>query len=65
VMVKRVFTVPPQDANALVAKLLWLRTHPQEAHAMGTAGRQRFLKEFTVEKFVEKTVSVYRELLLL
>ncbi len=57
------FTVPSQDVTALVAKLLWLRAHPQEAHAMGTAGRQRFLEEFTVEKLVEKTSSVYKEFL--
>ena len=57
------FTVPPQNVNALVAKLLWLRAHEQEAHAMGTAGRQRFLEEFTVEKLVEKTSSVYKEFL--
>ena len=57
------FIVPPQDVNALVEKLLWLREHPQEAHAMGTAGRQRLLAEFSFEKLVEKTLSVYKELL--
>lgn len=57
------FIVPPKDANALVEKLQWLRSHPQEAHSMGTAGRQRFLKEFTVEKLIERTTSVYKEFL--
>ena len=57
------FTVPPQDVNALAAKLLWLRAHPDEAQAMGTAGQQRFLEKFTVEKLVEKTLSVYKEIL--
>jgi glycosyltransferase involved in cell wall biosynthesis len=57
------FIVPPQDVNGLVDKLLWLRAHPQEAHAMGTAARQRLLKEYAVEKLVEKTLAVYAELL--
>jgi glycosyltransferase involved in cell wall biosynthesis len=57
------FIVAPQDVNALVAKLLWLRAHPQETQAMGEAGRRRLLQEFTVEKLVEKTLAVYAELL--
>lgn len=57
------FIVPPKDVNALVEKLLWLRAHPQEAKVMGTAARQRLLKEYSVEKLVEKTLSVYAELL--
>jgi glycosyltransferase involved in cell wall biosynthesis len=57
------FTVHPQDVDGLIDKLLWLREHQQDAHAMGTDGRQRFMEEFTVEKLIEKTSSVYRELL--
>lgn len=57
------FIVPPHDVNALVVKLQWLKTHPQEAQAMGMAGRQRLIKEYGVEKLVEKTLSVYAELL--
>ena len=57
------FVVPPYDVNALVAKLQWLNAHPQEAQAMGMAGRQRLLSEYGVEKLVEKTLSVYAELL--
>jgi len=57
------FIVPPHDVNALVEKLMWLRAHPQEAQTMGAAARQRLLKEYTVEKLVEKTLSVYEELL--
>jgi glycosyltransferase involved in cell wall biosynthesis len=57
------FIVPPRDVNALVDKLIWLRTHPQEAQVMGAAARQRLLKEFTVEKLVENTLAVYAEVL--
>jgi glycosyltransferase involved in cell wall biosynthesis len=57
------FIVPPQDVNALADKLIWLRTHPQEAQVMGTAARQRLLKEFTVERLVEKTLAVYAEVM--
>jgi len=58
------FIVPPNDVNALTEKLLWLREHQQEASEMGMAGRQRFLENFTVEKLVENTVAVYKELLM-
>lgn len=57
------FTVPPRDVNALLEKLLWLRANPEEAQAMGVAARRRLLKEFTVDKLVDKTLSVYAELL--
>jgi glycosyltransferase involved in cell wall biosynthesis len=57
------FIVPSQDVNAVVEKLRWLRAHPQEALAMGVAARQQLLKEFAVQKLVEKTLLVYAELL--
>jgi glycosyltransferase involved in cell wall biosynthesis len=57
------FIVPAKDVNALVDRLQWLKDHPKEAQAMGMAGRQRLLKEYSMEKLVEKTLSVYAELL--
>jgi len=57
------FIIAPHDVNALVEKLRWLKTHLQEAQAMGSAGRQRFLNEYTVDKMVGRTTSIYTELL--
>jgi glycosyltransferase involved in cell wall biosynthesis len=57
------FIVPALDAEALADRLLWLREHPEEAADMGRAGARRLDEEFTVERLVRKTVSVYEELL--
>jgi len=57
------FIVPPMNISALEDKLLWLHAHPDQAQTMGMAGRKRFCNHFTVEKFIEKNLSVYQELL--
>ena len=41
------FVVPPNNPGALREKLVWLRDHPDQGRAMGTAARERVLKEFT------------------
>ena len=56
------FVVPALDARALADRLVWLRGHPREAAEMGRAGARRLEEEFTVRNLVQKTVSVYEEL---
>jgi glycosyltransferase involved in cell wall biosynthesis len=56
------FIVPTLNARALADRLIWLQQHPQAAAEMGQAGAQRLQKEFTVHNLVQKTVSVYEEL---
>jgi len=56
------FIVPALNARSLADRLIWLQQHPQVAAEMGQAGAQRLQKEFTVQNLVQKTVSVYEEL---
>ncbi len=53
------FIVPPNDVAALRQKLGWLRDHPQEATAMGAAGRERVLTHFTWPRVVERCLTAY------
>ena len=57
------FVIPPFDAPALATKLSWLRNNREVAARMGSAGRERLLRDFTVEEFVRRTVAVYEEIL--
>jgi glycosyltransferase involved in cell wall biosynthesis len=53
------FIVPPNDPNALRAKLIWLRDHPEEAATIGRAARERVLANFTWPKVVERCLEIY------
>lgn len=57
------FIIEPEDPKILAEKLLWLMNHPDIAKKMGAAGRERIEREFTIEKMVNNTFSVYREVL--
>jgi glycosyltransferase involved in cell wall biosynthesis len=54
------FVVPPNDPSAIAEKLTWLRQHPQDARAMGAAGRQRVLDYFTWSAVVARCLESYR-----
>ncbi len=51
--------VPPEDAYALAEAIQFLLADSERAVAMGRAGRERLLKEFSVEKMVDATLDVY------
>ena len=55
------FVVPPADPAALADKLVHLRQHEIERLAMGAAGRDRILAEFSVSKMVSRMLRVYAE----
>lgn len=55
--------VPPADAVALADAIAWMIDHPVRAAAMGKAGRERVLREFTKQRMVERTQSLYLDLL--
>lgn len=50
--------VPPKDIEALAASLEYLLSHPEEAAAMGSRGRE-YIRQFTWEK----TAALYREVM--
>lgn len=52
--------VPSGDPEALAAALLALARDPTRTRALGEAGRRRAVEEFSVERCVERTDSLYR-----
>ena len=57
------FIVPPGNANALWEKIRFLLDRPERASAMGSAGRERVLREFTWDRVVGRCLKAYREAL--
>ena len=53
--------VPVQDPGALAEALVALLRDPDLRRAMGRAGRERFLAQFTSERMVDETLGVFRE----
>jgi glycosyltransferase involved in cell wall biosynthesis len=55
--------VPPQNVEALADALLKLIKSPQLCKTMGEASRQKFLREFTVERMIGETKTVYEAII--
>jgi glycosyltransferase involved in cell wall biosynthesis len=53
--------VPPRDGAELARAVEHLLDRPEQRAAMGRAGRQRVLEQFTWKRAAERTVEVYRE----
>jgi glycosyltransferase involved in cell wall biosynthesis len=53
------FVVPPNDPEALKAKLVWLRENPSRRREMGEAARRRVLEKFTWPSVVRNCVEIY------
>lgn len=56
-------TVPPNDVEALTRAINTLLDDPVMARRLGEQGYARVHREFTLERFSERTLSVYREVL--
>ncbi len=55
--------VPPADARALAEALVALLTDPGRAEAMGLAGRERVVAEFSIDRLAGRLADVYDDLL--
>lgn len=53
------FVVPIRDVGALKDRILYLFDHPEEARAMGVAGRERVLGHFTWDHYAERLLKTY------
>jgi glycosyltransferase involved in cell wall biosynthesis len=53
------YVVPPNDPEALRARLVWLRDNPVAARQMGEAGRERVLEHFNWHAVVELCLAQY------
>lgn len=57
------FLIPPGDAVELAGRLASLRDDPATCAAMGAAGAERILKDFSAESMVQNMLRVYAEAL--
>ena len=55
--------VPPRDSSALAGALQQLLVDPELRRRMGRAGREIVVAEFSLEKVVSETLTIYRQLL--
>jgi glycosyltransferase involved in cell wall biosynthesis len=55
--------VPPRDAPALSEAIFWAYQNREETRKMARKAREVVLKDFTLTGMIDKTESVYRELL--
>jgi D-inositol-3-phosphate glycosyltransferase len=53
--------VPPHDEEALAQAIVRLLRDPELRQRIGSAGQQRVANEFSVDRMVERTLSVYEE----
>lgn len=57
------FLVPPQNTTLLAERLRELIENPDLRSQFGKAGRKKVLNEFTIDKVVQETMTIYRSLL--
>jgi glycosyltransferase involved in cell wall biosynthesis len=55
------FIVPQGSPERLAERLIYLREHPDDARAMGAAGKTRIAEDFSVPTMVERMLAVYNE----
>jgi glycosyltransferase involved in cell wall biosynthesis len=53
--------VPPSNSARLAERILELLNDPLKARALGTKGRELVREEFGIERMVEETADLYRE----
>ncbi len=56
------FAVPPFETGAFSERIQWLCDHPDEAAAIGQAGRARVEREFDSRAHLNQLVPIYQEL---
>jgi glycosyltransferase involved in cell wall biosynthesis len=57
------FLVPPNDPAAIRERIRFFLDRPDVAQAMGSAGRERVLSEFTWDRVASRCLQAYREAL--
>ncbi|HEV8352579.1 MAG TPA: glycosyltransferase [bacterium] len=45
--------IPPGDVHALATRLRWIAGHPEEAEAVGRAGREAVRRRFSVDRYAQ------------
>lgn len=56
--------VPPRNPEALARAIIRLLKNPELCTRMGHAGKERVLKQFSIQRMVTKTQQLYKELMI-
>jgi len=56
--------VPPRNPEALARAIFRLLKNPELGSRMGRAGKERVLKQFSIQRMVTKTQQLYKELMI-
>jgi glycosyltransferase involved in cell wall biosynthesis len=59
---KEGFIVPARDVERLAEAIRWCYEHRDEMRAMGSAARARIARQFTLEHYNQRMITVYRAL---
>ena len=54
--------MPQRDAVALANSIEKLIKNPELGRSMGLAGRKKYLKEFTLQKFEDRLKGIFEEI---
>ncbi len=54
------FLIPPQNSNAIVQRVLEIKTETQQAKKIGALLRDRVINHFSIARMVEKTLNLYQ-----
>lgn len=57
------FLVPPKNPDEMAEKIEYLLDNPERAHSMGSAGKERIKREFSMEQMTAAFLSLYNELI--
>jgi glycosyltransferase involved in cell wall biosynthesis len=52
------YLIPEQDAQALAQRIIHLADHPEIREAMGQRNRDKYMEQFTVEKFASRWIDL-------
>jgi len=55
--------VPNKNPQLLAEAIIYMLSHPEEATAMAKKGRKHVEDNFTVQRMVDETLSVYQKLI--
>jgi glycosyltransferase involved in cell wall biosynthesis len=53
--------VDPANVEEIAAAIKWMLTHPEEAQALGEAGRQKILSSFNIKAVMPQTLAFYQQ----
>ena len=57
------FIIPIRNVDAIEEKVRWMAQHKADARDMGRAARDKIVRDFTRERYAERLVNTYRQII--